>query len=68
MDILLNMLMNKNIHKNNGPKSTQNLQKTDLEIINILCIILTLIEEQEHHVTLVQAKPCAIVVMFSMNC
>lgn len=63
MDILLNTLMNKNIHKNNEPKSKQNLQKTDLEIINTLRIILTPTEDQQHHVTLVQAKPCGIVIM-----
>lgn len=52
MAILLNMLMNKNIHKNNEPKSKQNLQKTDLEIINTLCIILAPNEDQQPHITL----------------
>lgn len=48
MAILMNALMN----KNNEPKSKQNLQKTDLEIINTLCIILAPNEDQQHHITL----------------
>lgn len=52
MAVLPNTLRNKNIHKNNEPKSKQNLQKRDLEIINTLCIILAPNEDKQHHITL----------------